>query len=250
MIGTATPVEAVRAIERDEAARISRVEYEHFADLLRSLGPEDWSRRTDCPAWDVRAMVAHVLGMMEGFSSKREFLHQMSGAKKAAGDGPFIDGLTAVQVRDRNELAPSILLDRIAELGPRASRARRNVPKPLRRMKMKQEVGGVPEKWRLDYLLDVILTRDCWMHRVDIARATGREFRATQEHDGRIVADVVAEWARRHGHPFTLRLGGPAGGVFIEGTGGEKIEIDAIEFCRTLSGRARGTGLLEQEVPF
>jgi hypothetical protein len=56
----------------------------------------------------------------------------------------------------------------------------------------------------MGYLLDTILTRDPWMHRVDIARATGRDMVLTADHDGRIVADVVAEWARRHGQPFTL----------------------------------------------
>ena len=80
---------------------------------------------------------------------------------------------------------------------------------------MKEEVGGKQETWRMGYLLDVILTRDPWMHRVDIARATGREMVLTPEHDGRIIADVVAEWARRHGQPFTLTLTGPAGGEFV-----------------------------------
>ena len=39
----------------------------------------------------------------------------------------------------------------------------------------------------------MILTRDTWMHRVDISRATGRDLVLTAEHDGRIVADVVDE---------------------------------------------------------
>ena len=67
------------------------------------------------------------------------------------------------------------------------------------------------------------------------------------------MADVVAEWARRHGQPFTLHLEGPAGGSFTTdetGETGETITIDAVEFCRTVSGRAPGTGLLTQEVPF
>ena len=72
----------------------------------------------------------------------------------------------------------------------------------------------------------------------------------TPEHDGRIVADVVAEWARRHGRPFTLELEGPAGGTFQHGDGGERTTLDAVEFCRILSGRAVGTGLLSTEVPF
>ena len=102
----------------------------------------------------------------------------------------------------------------------------------------------------MGYLLDVILTRDPWMHRVDVARASGREMELTSEHDGRIVADVVADWARRHGAPFTLTLTGPAGGTYVSGDNGEHITIDAIDFCRTLSGRALGTGLLTREVPF
>jgi hypothetical protein len=32
--------------------------------------------------------------------------------------------------------------------------------------------------------------------------------------------------------------------------GGPTIELDAIEFCRTLSGRETGTDLLATEVPF
>ncbi len=115
---------------------------------------------------------------------------------------------------------------------------------------MKQEVAGGTETWRMGYLLDVILTRDTWMHRVDIARATDRPMVLTADHDGRIVADVVAEWARRHGRPFTLVLDGPAGGTFTAGGGDESLNVDAVEFCRILSGRATGAGLLTQEVPF
>jgi hypothetical protein len=52
----------------------------------------------------------------------------------------------------------------------------------------------------------VIYTRDTWMHRMDTARAVGVDVALTPEHDGRIVADVVADWARRHGRPFELEL--------------------------------------------
>jgi hypothetical protein len=115
---------------------------------------------------------------------------------------------------------------------------------------MSEEVGGQPEKWKLGYLFDVILNRDTWMHRVDLSRATGRPLDLTAEHDGRIVADVVAEWAQRHGRPFTLVLDGPAGGIFAQGEGGDDLHVDAVEFCRILSERAPGEGLLAQVVPF
>jgi hypothetical protein len=109
---------------------------------------------------------------------------------------------------------------------------------------------GPAERWRLGHVFDVILTRDTWLHRVDLARATERPLELTAAHDGRIVADVVAEWARRHGEPFALHLTGPAGGRFVHGGGGPELSLDAVEFCRILSGRAPGEGLLTRQVPF
>ena len=82
---------------------------------------------------------------------------------------------------------------------------------------------------------------------------SGVSRRLTPEHDGALVADVVAEWAARHGQPYRLRLTGPAGGEWSSGTPGaarEEIELDAVEFCRLLSGRGTASGLLAQEVPF
>ena len=92
-------------------------------------------------------------------------------------------------------------------------------------------------------------TRDVWMHRVDIARATGQTMVLTAEHDGRLVADLVAEWAETHGEPFTLELDGTAGGTYVAGADGEHVQIDAIEFCRVVSGRATGTGVLAHPLP-
>jgi uncharacterized protein (TIGR03083 family) len=247
---TSTSVERVPAFGRPEAAILAAAENARFVELVRSLRTEDWSMRTDCPDWDVRAMASHVLGAMDANASIPQFVHQLRAGKKAAGDRPAIDGMTEVQVRERAQLGPEELVDRLAVMAPRAARARQRVPALMRRMRMKVEFAKVMESWRLGYLLDVIFTRDTWMHRVDIARATGHELVLTPDHDGRIVAGVVAEWAGRHGQAFTLRLLGPAGGTYTKDGGGEEITIDAVEFCRTLSGRAAGAGLLTQEVPF
>jgi len=246
----ATHVEQVPALTRPEAASLAAAENTRFVELVTSLDAEDWVRPTDCPEWDVRALALHLLGAMEGHVSVREFVHQMRAGKKAAGDRPFIDGMTEVQVRDRRHLAPPEIVARLAVAGPRAAAARKRLPAPFRRLSFAEEVAGVTERWRVGYLFDVILTRDTWMHRVDLSRATGRPLELTPGHDGRIVADVVAEWARRHGRPFTLTLSGPAGGVFTQATAGEQIAMDAVEFARTLSGRAQGTGLLSRAVPF
>jgi len=249
---TTTDVGSIPAITREEAHRLAASEYERLVAQLRPLSPDDWAAATDCPAWNVRDMAGHSVGMMLDFTSFRTLLRRMRLASKASKrtGAPMVDSMTAQQVAEHAALSTDDLVALAESVGPRAARWRTGAPKPFRSMKMHEEVGGTPETWRMGYLLDTILTRDPWMHRVDIARATSRPLELTPDHDGRIVADVVAEWARRHGQPFTLVLGGPAGGEFIAGDGGELIELDAIEFCRILSGRATGTGLLAQEVPF
>jgi uncharacterized protein (TIGR03083 family) len=246
----AIPLEQVPALGRAEAAMLAATENERFVRLMSTLDADDWTKPTDCPAWDVRALSSHVLGAMESNVSFLEFFHQFREGRKVKGDRPDIDGMTEVQVRERSHLSPADLLAGLVDMGPRAARARKRAPAAVRRMPMKVEVDKLMEKWSLGYLFDTIYTRDTWMHRVDVTRATGHPLELTAAHDGRIVADVVAEWARRHGQPFTLTLLGPAGGTFTHGDAGEAITIDAVEFCRTLSGRATGPGLLTQLVPF
>lgn len=246
-----TSVSDIRPIDRAEARTLAAAENERVLYLLTTLSEEEWTRPTDCTDWNVRDVAGHLLGAVEGFTSPRALVHMMRAAKKAAGDGSFVDGMTAVQVRDRAGLTHAELLGRFAAAEPRSTRFRARIPAAFRAIPMKQELlSGETETWKLGYLLDIILTRDTWMHRVDIARATGRELVLTNDHDGRIVADAVAEWARRHRRAFTLELTGPAGGTFTGGSGDEPITIDAVELCRVFSGRATGDGLLDQEVPF
>lgn len=148
------------------------------------------------------------------------------------------------------------IVDRFAQVGPRAAKARRRTPGFLRSrtMRDKQPVGGRPdsptEDWTFGYLVDVILTRDPWMHRTDIAAATGRPMELTADHDGVLVADVVSDWASRHGQPCQVTLTGGAGGSWTFGSGGPHLQHDAVEFCRVLAGRGPADGLLTTEVPF
>ncbi|GAA4088600.1 maleylpyruvate isomerase family mycothiol-dependent enzyme [Nonomuraea soli] len=237
-------------LHRQEAATLAATENERFARLAGLLGPGDWSKQTDCPAWDVRAMSAHVLGMMEFGSSLREFAHVLRAGPRAARGRPVIDGITEVQVAERAHLSEQEVVDGLARLAPVAARSRMRRAALLGRLPTQQEYEGRMETWPLGYLMAVILTRDTWMHRVDVCRAVGADLVLTPEHDGRLVADVVAEWAFRHGEPYRLTLLGPAGGHFASGESGEEITVDAVEFCRILSGRETGTGLLGRPVPF
>jgi hypothetical protein len=101
------------------------------------------------------------------------------------------------------------------------------------------------------------------MHRSDIAAATGRQMALTHDHDAAIVADVAREWALRHGRPCTLTLTGPigrrytfdsptaeAGAPSADSPGYQDYTVDAVEFCRIVSGRGSGHGLLGTRVPF
>jgi uncharacterized protein (TIGR03083 family) len=237
-------------LPRPTAMRLAATEYQRLLHVLRSLTPADWTKPTDCPSWDVRAMTTHALGMVEMAASPREQSRQVKAARRRG--GLFIDALTALQVEERAIMRPPQIIDRFAARAPKAVRARRLTPAVIRRRRLPdmQTVGGREEPWTIGYLLDVILTRDPWMHRTDIVRATGAEHVLTADHDALIVADVVAEWARRHGQPYALSLRGPAGGGWTSGAGGPRIELDAVEFCRVLSGRGAAGGLLATQVPF
>lgn len=239
---------------REVAMRLAETEYQRFLDLLGSLSPEDWGKATECPPWDVRAMAGHTTGMARMASGLKETLRQSLVSKRRGGNP--LDALTALQVEEQADLTEDQLVARFAEIGPRAARGRRRTPALVRGMKLPdpQDVGGRIERWTNGYLIDTILTRDPWMHRMDICRATGRAPVLTPEHDGVLVADVVEEWADRHARPFQLHLTGAVGGSFSRGDGGPELAMDAVDFCRVLSGRTADHpvthDLLDVAVPF
>ena len=246
------------AIGRPTAIRLAETEYQRVADAVDALQTDDWTRPTDCTAWDVRELVAHVAGMAKFASTPLEMARQLRAAKARQQDGQaLVDAQTAVQVEQRKNLGRDELRAELRRVGPRAAKGRRRTPRFVRRLRLPdpQIVNDAPETWSIGYLTDVILTRDPWMHRLDLARATGQAPVLTADHDGIIVADVVLEWARRHGRPYRLELTGPAGGCWSYGNGGEGIVVDAVDFCRVVSGRPdpageRPTGLLATQVPF
>jgi uncharacterized protein (TIGR03083 family) len=241
-------------LDRLVAMRLAATEYDRMADALASLSPEDWRRPTDCPAWDIRELGCHMVGMAAMIASPLETRRQQkkATADAAAAGTDQLTALTALQVSERADWTPADVVAGARRIGPRAARGRRMTPSFIRRrpLPVPQDVGGRLERWALGFLIDVILTRDPWMHRMDLARATGLEPLLTADHDGVIVADVVAEWAARHDAPYELELTGPAGGSWRRGSGGERIAMDAIDFCRILSGRGQAPGLLAVAVPF
>lgn len=190
-----------------------------------------------------------MLGMMQMLASITELARQQLRSTRMAKQdgGPPIDSLTRLQIEKNAALTTSEVVSAMRATSPKAARNRRRAPELIRSQATNEQTDGW---WTMGYLFDVILTRDPFMHRIDITRVTGVLMAATADHEGVIVADVVREWAGRHGMPFSLDLTGPAGGRWDIGEGGEPITMDAFEFCRALSGRGPATGLLTTQVPF
>ncbi|MCW2834685.1 MAG: maleylpyruvate isomerase family mycothiol-dependent enzyme [Nocardioides sp.] len=240
--------------DHETAMALAAEEYSRFADTLVGLAEEDWQAPTSCPGWTIRDMAGHTLGMAELAASLPEMARQLTRASRAAkrSGKPQINELTDHQVRKHEQLSVPDLVDAVQRIGPKAVAGRRRRPALMRAMTITDDGpdGASPERWKVGFLTDTILTRDPWMHRSDIAHALGRPMELTREHDGVVVADVVAEWALRHGQPYDLVLTGPAGGQWSSGASGEAIRLDAEQFCRTLSGRATGAALMATFVPF
>lgn len=250
MTVTTTAVRDIPPIRHEEAMDLAAVEYDRFGALLCGLAASDWDAPTVCDRWDVRAVAAHVLGAAEACASVGENVHQMRlghQVQRQLGLGHIVHGANEVQVRERAGLDPAALISRWDHAVPRALRGRRRFPRLLRpvRIGFEAPLGRRP----LGYLMDIVYTRDVWMHRIDICRATGRQPVLTAAHDGRIIADMVADWASTHHEPFTVHLTGPAGGSYTRGSSGDALDIDATDWAWTISGRGRGSALLAHPLP-
>jgi uncharacterized protein (TIGR03083 family) len=237
-------------IKRPEARVLAENEFVRFADLVESLTAAEWTLPTDCDAWNVRKIALHVLGSGDAQASFPTFVHQLRRGvplNKEIDSHHWVDGMNELQIRERDHLSSDDVVAQLRAVGPKAVRGRWRTPPPARYLPIP---FGPPIGWTsLKYLLDVGFTRDVWAHRIDIHKAIDRPMLLTDDHDGRLVADIVAEWADIHGQPFELVLEGRAGGKFSQGVGGERVEIDALDFIRTLSGRLPGTGVLSNPLP-
>lgn len=241
------------SIDHAAAMRLAAVEYDRVIALFAELTPEQWTRPTACTGWDVRAMAGHILGMAQMVATMPELARQQVVSQRRANKDAVavIDALTALQVEKNAALTNGEVVEDMRAIAPKAVRGRRRMPGLVlhRRLSDAQRVGDTDEWWTMGYLFDVILTRDPFMHRLDICLATGAVPAATPDHEGVIVDDVVREWAARHGQPFRLELAGTAGGTWGD-SDTPPIAMDAFAFVRAVGGRAPTPGLLRHQVPF
>ena len=236
---------AIQPLTHSEAIAIARLELDRFLALVTILSDDDWEKPTSCTLWNVRQILAHVTGAAASYARWSEFKRQnslkvqrpyrMSGLS-------FLDSLNQIQVDDRASATPGALIDELRTVGPRAIATRERLPGLLRAIRVPlPELGFVP----IGYLTDLIYTRDMWMHRFDICRATGREMIQTSHHDGRITALVVRDLAGK----LTPRLGGRAVAYELTGISGgcwslgenvksiARITMDVLDFHLLASGR-------------
>ena len=242
---TFTSVADTQRIEPgDEARHLATAMYDRLLVELRELTPEEWEMETVCAPWTVADIVRHLVGAAKGHASMRQFARQaIYGARrKSEHHGNDMDAMNALQVADHADLTPTHLIEALEEVAPRAVAKRMSRPRFTHRIRLPNAPSGstavgMPPSLTLGHLFTVILTRDVFLHQIDISRATGRVLEVDPDTEGRLVADVVGEWAQRHGAAFRLTLTGPAGGRFASGHGGPAVELDALEFCWILSGR-------------
>ena len=230
--------------------RAAGEEQTRLVRLLDGLTDEQWRSPTDCDGWSVRDIVAHLAGAAASTATLRELVRQAWLSRRIGTEGDLVDRMNQVQVSERLDLVPADLTADLVLQARRGLASRRRLPAPLRALRLP---FGPPLGTRpLGYLMGRIYTRDAWMHRIDLARAAGAPLELTAEHDGALVEDVVAEWAGAHGSAYKLTLTGVAGGSWRAGDppAAEALRLDAVEFVRTMSGRAAGAGLLARGVPF
>ena len=254
-VSSTIDVRDIPRMSHREAMAITAVENARLGEALAGLDDAHWGLPTDCTGWDVRALVVHVIASAEAQASPLEFVRQLRAGRSLTaeiGGTHWVDGLNEAQLRARAGLSVASLPALWAKASAAGLATRTKMPAPLRALPVLPlgEALGTDLGWKpIGYLFGIGFTRDVWMHRVDLARATRRPMALTAEHDGRIIADIVAEWATLHSDPFTLHLSGPAGGTYRRSNGGEVVEMDAVEFCRVLCGRAEAKGVLTHRLP-
>ncbi|HWQ13143.1 MAG TPA: maleylpyruvate isomerase family mycothiol-dependent enzyme [Roseiflexaceae bacterium] len=242
---TATPSHAATDAARipyvtaDEAYTLLRTELERLLALAEALSPADWTRPTACTAWTVRDILAHQAGSYASGTSYREMIRQYR-ARPRPGQLPE-DAVNDLQLAERADRSPADLIAEVRRLGPIA------IQKWAYQFRLVTWLGvphPVPGILWMRHLMWVIHSRDTWMHRLDICRATERPFEQTSGHDTRIAALVMRDVAQTLGKRLGRRavifdLTGVAGGVWQIGVGdaAATIQMDALDFNIYASGR-------------
>lgn len=223
----------------EEAYQLLQVAFQRLLDLLEQLKAADWSKPTACTAWNVREMVAHQAGGYASGTGYGEMLRQYLMPPRK-GELPE-DAINRRQLQERADKTSADLIAELRRVGPVAMQKWANGFRLIKPIAVPHPVGG---RLSVRHLMWVIHSRDTWMHRLDICRATSRAFEQTPEHDGRIAALVMRDVGIRlqgklDGRGLLFDLSGVAGGQWTVGEGevGATVQMDVLDFNIFASGR-------------
>ena len=230
---------SITSVTADEAYSLLQTSLARFLALVETLDSSDWDKPTACAEWSVRDILAHQAGSYASGTGYMEMIRQY---KHTPDPGQLPeDAVNDLQLRERADKSPAEMINELRRVGPVAAQ---KWAYHFRLIKPITIPHPIVEKLSFRYLMWIIHSRDTWMHRLDICRATGREFEQTREHDGRIaelvmldVADILAR--KFEGPALVFELTGIAGGVWKIGQGEPVTTIcmDVLDFNIFASGR-------------
>jgi uncharacterized protein (TIGR03083 family) len=190
-----------------------------FLRLLEDLGPDDWSRPTDLPGWDVHACAAHTAHLEAILAGAPEETVSFDPPDHAT---TLTRLYTEQGVVARRGRTPAELIEEI-----RASAAIRHQrlladPPSDPRGKPEPIFAGVPWNWET-----LLRNRplDVWMHEQDVRRAIGRPG-GMDTAAARHVVDYLSEGL---GYVLAKRAGAPAGTtlvIAVQGHDARAFEVD------------------------
>ena len=223
----------------DLAATVSRAQRLRLIDETVRLAADQWQTVTECPRWTVFDIVAHIAAAMQNAANPVRWVSDGVLGKFRNPHDAFLDAGNEIGINRRRGHPVDRLVADYRSLIDTAQppRLMRRIPVP---------VGGLPPRADVAYLVDVVLARDAWLHRYDIARATGGAVDPDST-STEVIAQVIRDLARAwQGPDLVLDLTGPEGGTWLLGTNPDApvATLPAVEFLRHLSGRVPPADLL------
>gem|GEM_PF-4887781 len=194
---TDIPISAAQlpVLSTSDTMALERVELRYFVQRLKSLTPDQWEAPTRQPDRDVHAVVAHVAGSYALQSNLRQIGRQIDPRVHRFYRTPgqsLEDAFVRVQIGDRLYWRPERLIAEIESTGERAIRLRSLLLRPLQRVSTEQFTRQLWIRRRLSAQAHLL---DLWLHRLEVADATGTSLITNNAHDRQIFEATIASVA-------------------------------------------------------